>query len=180
MNVYYAKTVLYAYPHISAIMEQIDELVERKALCSMSDYSPCVEIAEKILNLTKQKDTYIELTLFAEKALKKFTESEMDLFDYKYFKQKPKEYFSNIDTEGRGYFRKQIQLAKKFAKRLECAGVTDVWFEENCLAMDFFKEMLKRVIEHEVKSQKNKSKTQREKIKESKVKKDKQNVELSA
>ena len=49
MNVYYAKSVLYAYPHIEQITEQIDELVERKALSSMTDYSPCEEIAQKII-----------------------------------------------------------------------------------------------------------------------------------
>ena len=47
MNVYYAKTVLYAYANVDAVVEQIDELVEKKALSSMRDFSPCEEQCEK-------------------------------------------------------------------------------------------------------------------------------------
>lgn len=158
MNIYYAKSVLYAYPHIESIMGQLDELVERKALCSINDYSPCVEIAEKILDFTAQKDVFISLKIVADKVLKKFTEDEIDCFDYKYFRQKPKEYFTGFDSESRGYFRKQVKLAKKFSMLLEKAGATDDWFENNCMKMDFFKDMYKRVIEHEKNTLKNKAK----------------------
>lgn len=158
MNVYYAKSVLYAYPHLEAIMEQLDELVERKALCSMNDYSPCLEIAEKILDFTAQKDVFITLKILSDKVLKKFNGDELDCFDYKYFKQKPKEYYIGFDAESRGYFRKQIRIAKKFAELLEHLGATDEWFEKNCMRMDFFKDMYKRVIEHEKNSFKNKPK----------------------
>lgn len=158
MNVYYAKTVLYAYPNIKEIIEQIDELVERKALCSINDYSPCIEIAEKILDFTSQKVTLIELESVAKRALCKFTQEEMDHLDYKYFKKKPKKYYDGFDAESRGYFRRQIRIVKIFSERLEKLGANDEWFEKNCLKMDFFKEMLKRVYEHEKNSMKNKPK----------------------
>ncbi len=163
MNIYYAKTVLYAYPHVEAIMEQIDELVERKALFSINDYSPCIEIAQKILDFTAQKDVFILIKLFCDKALRKFTDEEKDCFDYKYFKIKPKDYYENFDAESRGYFRRQVVLAKKFADTLEKLGATDRWFEENCLKIDFFKEMYKRVLEHEKSSLKNKPKKDKQK-----------------
>ena len=67
MNKFYTKTALYAYPNIDAVIEQIDELVERKALCSMSDYSPCEEIAEKIVSFTRQKIALMELKEFIGK-----------------------------------------------------------------------------------------------------------------
>ena len=169
MNVYYAKCVLYAYPHIEAIIGQIDELVERKALYSMNDFSPCIEIAEKILEFTNQKDVYIALKIAVDKVLKKFTEDELDCFDYKYFKQRPKEDFVGFDAESRNYFRKQVRIAKKFAERLEKVGATDEWFEENCMSMDFFKEMYKRVIEHEKNSLKNKPKKAKQKQREKEV-----------
>ncbi len=161
MNVYYAKCVLYAYPHIEAIMGQIDDLVERRALSSRCDYSPCVEIAQKIVDLTRQKDAFIALKIICERILNKFTEEQLDLLDYKYFKQKPREYYAHFDNESRGYFRKQIMVAKKFAESLERRGANDEWFEGNYMTMDFFKEMYKRVIEHEKKSQKNKAKNKK-------------------
>lgn len=161
MNVYYAKSVLYAYPHIEQITEQIDELVERKALSSMTDYSPCEEIANKIIEFTEQKQTFIELHVIVSKALRRLTEDELDCLDYKYFKQKPKEYYKDFDASSRAYFRKQVRVAKKFAKLMENRGATDGWFEKYCMCMDFFKEMYKRVIEHEINSMKNKPKNKK-------------------
>ena len=182
MNVYYAKTVLYAYPNIGAVIEQIDELVERKALCSINDYSPCIEIAEKILDFTSQKVTLMELNELTKRGLKKFTEEELDHLDYKYFKQKPKEYYIGFDFTSRNYFRRQQRLIRKFSESMEKIGATDEWFEKTCLKMDFFKEMLKRVYEHEKNSMKNKPKSKTDKKAQGQSLKDKKEkgVKLSA
>ena len=163
MNVYYAKAILYAYPHLEAVIEQIDELVERKALTSISDYAPCVEIAEKILSYTAQKDTLIRLKLFCEQALKSFKQYELDCIDYKYFKKKPKEYYQNFDYTSRTYFRRQTEIVKKFAKVMDKIGADNNWFEKECFKMDFFKDMFKRVIAHEKNMLKNKNKKQPQK-----------------
>lgn len=159
MKIQYAKTALYAYPNIEEVAEQIDELVERKALASMRDCSPALEQCEKIVDFTIQKSILFALKIMVEEVLSKLTLSEMDCLEYKYFKRKPKEYFFGFDAESRGYFRRQIKLAEKISDRLEKVGVTDEWFEQNCLQMDFFNELLKRVIEHE-ESVKKDSKTQ--------------------
>ena len=149
MNVQYAKTALYAYPNIKEVAEQIDELVERKALASMSDCSPEIEQCEKVVEYTAQKCVLFALKIYIDEVLEKLKDIEIDCLEYKYFKRKPKEYFYGFDAESRGYFRRQIKLAEKIADKLEKAGATDEWFEQNCLQMDFFKELLKRVIEHE-------------------------------
>lgn len=159
MNVYYAKTALYAYPNLRAVADQIDELVERKALFSINDYSPAIEQCEKIVDFTFQKDVLFALKLRIEEIFNKLSDDEKDCIEYKYFKRKPKEYFKDFDFESRAYFRKQIKIAKKVAEKLEKGGATDKWFEENCLTMDFFKELLKRVIEHENNCRKNPKKS---------------------
>ncbi len=157
MNIYYAKSVLYAYTNLEAIMEQIDELVQKKALASMTDTSPCEWQCQRIIDYTAQKDVLIDLKIACDAVLKKFTEYELDCFDYKYFKVKPKQYFENVDTQSRTYFRRQVRLAEKFAERLERMGVTNYWFEQNCLKIEFFVELLKRVKEHEILCRKNKT-----------------------
>ena len=156
MNVIFAKTALYAYPNIMAITEQIDELVEKKALFSMNDFSPALEQFDKIVDLTEQKKVMFALKLFLDDAIKQFKKDELDCLEYKYFKRKSKKYFENFDFTSRSYFRKQVKIINKVSKSLELAGATDEWFKEHCLRMDFFKELLKRVIEHEKNSQKNK------------------------
>lgn len=149
MNILYAKSVLYAYPHLESIAEQIDELVMKKALGSMTDYSPATEQCLKIINLTEQKTVLFELDILTEKILSKFTKDEMDCLDYKYFKRRPKEYYKEFDSSSRSYFRKQIRLAKKFSEKLEKAGFNDGVFEEKCLQIEFFVQLLKKVSERE-------------------------------
>lgn len=154
MNVYYVKTALYAYPHIEAILEQIDDLVLRKALSSMSDFSPCEEQCEKILDFTWQKDVLCALKLMVEKALNKLSDMQKDMLDYKYFKQKPKECFIGFDVQSRGYFRRQVALVKKLGERFDKVGLTDEWFDKNCMVMDFFVQMHKRIVKSEQKRSK--------------------------
>ncbi len=163
MNIYYTKTVLYAYGNIEAVKEQIDDFVERKALSSMSDYTPCIEQCESILNYTAQKLILIELKELVGGVLKKLSSYELDCLDYKYFKQKPKEYYSGFDCESRGYFRRQVSLVKKLGTCFENVGLTDEWFKKNCLTTNFFKELLKRVENQEKQNYKNKAKKQKKK-----------------
>ena len=154
----YTRTILYAYANINAVKEQIDDFVESKALSSMRDFSPCVEQCEKILDYTAQKVALIELKEFTEKALEKLSPYEMDCLEYKYFKRKPKEYFIGFDYESRSYFRKQVSLIKRLSEYFDGVGLTDNWFEKNCLNTNFFKELLKRVEQYEKESNKNKKK----------------------
>lgn len=116
----------------------------------------------KIIDFTFQKDALFALKIRLEEVLKGLNKDETDCLEYKYFKRKPKEYFIGFDYESRGYFRKQIKLVKKIADKLSKDGADDKWFEDNCLTMDFFKELLKRVIEHENSSHKNKKKVKKQ------------------
>lgn len=162
MNLNYAKVALYAYPNLEAIMEQIDDLVEKKAYASMNDFQPCEVQCEKIIRLTEQKDIIIQMKITIDKLIKKFSSEEYDLLDYKYFMKKDRKYFDDKDTSSRKYFRKQISVAKKFAQYLEKAGYDDLKFQKECFKIEFFRELLKRVIEHEKLSRKNK--TRKEKL----------------
>ncbi|MBE7081994.1 MAG: hypothetical protein E7372_05505 [Clostridiales bacterium] len=157
----YTRTILYAYANIDAVKEQIDDFVESKAISSMRDFSPCVEQCEKILDYTAQKVALIELKEFTEKALEKLSPYEMDCLEYKYFKRKPKEYFIGFDYESRSYFRKQVSLIKRLSEYFDGVGLTDNWFEKNCLNTNFFKELLKRVEQYEKESNKNKKKVKK-------------------
>ncbi len=154
----YTRTILYAYANIEAVKEQIDDFVERKALSSMKDFSPAIEQCEKMLEYTAQKVALIELKELTEKALKKLSSYEMDCLEYKYFRRKPKEYFIGFDYESRSYFRKQVRLIKKLSEQFDEVGLSDKWFEKNCLNTNFFKELLKRVEMHETQCNKNKKK----------------------
>lgn len=149
MNTNYVKTLLYAYPHVTALTEQIDDIVMSKALSSIRDYSPCEEQCEKIIELTEQKKTLIDFKLRADRVVKKLNQYELDCLDYKYFKQKPKEYYAQFDSSSRTYFRRQIRIVKRMNSLMEIEGLSDEWFIKKCLKMSFFFELLRRVISME-------------------------------
>ncbi len=158
MNILFAKTILYAYPVTDAVIEQIDELVEKRALSSFSDFSPAFDQCLSVVKLSMQKDILFILKKKVIEILPKFKLDEEDCLDYKYFKLKPKEHYKDFDTSSRAYFRKQIKIAEKAAKRLENAGITDEFFEKYCLKIDFIKKLYERVKEKEELSFKNKPK----------------------
>lgn len=170
MKVLYAKAALYSYAHLEAIVEQIDEIVEKKAFSSSMNFTPALNQFEEIIGLTYQKEIVYALKLCADAALKKFSEREKDFLDYKYFHLKPKDYYKDFDASSRGYFRTQVRLAEKFAECLQKAGYSDERFEDECLSIEFFREMLSRVKEKENLSRKNKTVKEKEQIKKVKSK----------
>lgn len=167
MNVIYTKTILHIYAVAQSVIDQLDELAERKALSSMGDFSPCLEQCKKIIDLKNQKNLILYIQKIINKILSKLTVEQIDLLDYKYFKKKPKEHYDNFDYYSRTYFRNQIKVISIISEKLDKYGLTDNWFMENCLAIDFFKEMLKRVQEKEKLSNKNKPKNNKNQVKRS-------------
>jgi hypothetical protein len=149
MNLYYAKTILYAYPNIDSLTEQIDQVVESKALGSIMDFRPCLEQCYSILDLTYYKDCLFSLKLQVEKLLSKLREKDLELIEYKYFRNKKREDLIYANINSRGYYRRQALVIEKVAVLLESVGVDDTFFEKNYLTNSFFKQLLKRTIEHE-------------------------------
>ncbi|MBO4251939.1 MAG: hypothetical protein J5911_04700 [Clostridia bacterium] len=165
MNVLYAKVALYAYAHLDALCAQIDEIVEKKAFSSSMNFSPALNQFEDIIGLTYQKQVVLSLKLCCMDALKGFNDREMLCLDYKYFRTCKKSEYEGLDTASRAYFRLQVRLAEKFAKNLEKAGFNDERFKSECMTMEFFREMLKRVKERENFSRKNKTAKEKAEIK---------------
>lgn len=145
----YVKCLLYTYPNVQELLDQIDVLVEKKAISSMDNFKPCLDQCEEIISLTEQKDTLIEICQNTKKILNEFSSYELDCLDYKYFKQKPKEYYSDFDSQSRQYFRVQNRIITKLERLFEGKGMHDDWFEKNCLKNSFFREMTRRVEEQD-------------------------------
>lgn len=156
MNNYFAKTILYAYPVIDDVIEQIDELKEKRAIFSMDDTSPAITQCEKIVDFNVQKAVLYIIKKSVDKILQGFSEEELLLLDYKFFKKKDRSCYESLDYLSRTYFRKQIKVLSKFIARISQTSIDDCWFKEHCLSIDFFKSLLKIVIEKDVYSYKNK------------------------
>lgn len=147
MNIYYAKAALYAYPHIDKIAEEIDNTCLKKALRSASDISSAQSQCEEIVFLKFKKQMLLEFKSRIEKALSGFKQSDLDKFEYKYFRRKGTKYFEDFDSSSCTYFRRQKRIAQTFAIRLSEAGVDDGWFEGE--GAKFIKPYIKDAIEHD-------------------------------
>lgn len=154
----YAKSVLYAYSDIDDHKRFLDELAEKAALDSMYDTTPAFLQCEEILKFAFQKEVLSELKSKIERVIAKFDGYERDCLDYKYFKIKPKEYYEDFDYTGRNYFRDQLRILQRFCERADKVGLTDEWFEENCLTAEYFREYLEYAEETERNSFKHKGK----------------------
>ena len=149
MKTNYIKTILYSFPQIEKVQNQIDEVIKNKAMASMEDNSPCDEQCEKILNLLAQKVILDDIKRKIKLLNRGLTDNEKDLLAYKYFKNKPYSYFIDKDVSSRNYFRKQANVLKKISDIFEMMGLNDKWFEEKCLTTPYFEQQLKRVEESE-------------------------------
>lgn len=158
---YYEKVLLYAYPHLEDLSRQIDELVLKRALSSFSNYTCCETQCEMILNMSDQKVRLLALKSRLDEILTRLTDYEIELLEYKYFKRKPKSSFSDFDSTSRQYFRRQLKLTEKISALLNRVGMTEKWFNENYLDIDFMKLLLDRVIEYENNGNINKNKNKK-------------------
>ena len=147
MNNLYVKAILYSYPHLDELADQITELMARKAVASMHDFSPCERQCYKMVELALQKGVVTELKRVSDAVLKNFSEEDIAYLDKKYFRT------GNINScdikQGKEFFRQIYKLEKKIGFLFECEGVRDEWFKDNCMEIAFFRELVKTVKERE-------------------------------
>lgn len=145
MDKIFVKVIMLAYPKCEKIIKEIDDLILKKALSSMQDFSPCEEQCYKIVRLMNRKQLLIELKERVDKLLEKLTEEQIKLLEYKYFKRKSKEYFDGLDVKSRMFFRKQDRLIERIGNLLERSGCGDEWFIKRYADWKFFSDLIVRV-----------------------------------
>ena len=155
MKTVYAKAILYSYSNLDRLCEAIDRHVEQRALSSINDCSPAIEQYEKIIAHMSQKDLIYDLKAVVELILPMFSEEERSYIEYKYFKKQSDKGEVKPEFKTRKYYRRQIKLAEKFAKWLKLHGIDDKKFEEKYLKIDFFRQLIRKVEEHEMQRAKN-------------------------
>ena len=137
----YVKTLLHSYVHLPKIIIRINQVVLKKALNSMKDFSSCLTQCERIVNLTTQKAILTKAKYYLERAISRLTEDEKDFLDYKFFRTNLSEYTLKINSNSRNYYRVQQKIINTIGENLGFLGKTDEWFEKYCLKVPFLKKM---------------------------------------
>lgn len=136
----YGKILLYSYKKLGKLAKEIEKLVNEKAVGSF--YSPydCERIAEDIIRLENAKEIILITKEKMDKALKQFSEQDLLMFEYRYFKSVIGKLPKPMSND-RQYFREQRRLYVKFLSAIKSVGLTEEWFNENCLKLRYFADM---------------------------------------
>lgn len=124
----YAEAALFAYPNLKQKLEDVSEAIINKAFGSSNNIKdPMVQCTE-VVTLQMTKDAIKELYRKLRSVFKSFTDEELDILTYRYFKGTPCARTTEVLSRNRNYFRQQTRLLDKFCARLNKVGLTDEWF----------------------------------------------------
>ena len=143
----YQELILFLYPRLGRAAEDIGEVVEAKALASVSGRECAERCAERLLAYLHMRDCFLTVKAAVEEVAAALTEEERYLLEYKYFRRKP-----NLEGEFAGtglrcslrtYYRKQERLARRVNALFLRAGLTEAWFAANLAGLPFFASALR-------------------------------------
>ena len=139
----YERTILYIYPEIDKIVARVDEKFKEKVFRSNLDTSPALDQCNDLIKLTEVKSALLALKVTVGDWLKKLTEEERAMVEYKYFGKKSN--LALVDIHKRQYYRKQTKISSSILFYLEKKGITESWFNKKLLHLSFIKEVSRRV-----------------------------------
>ncbi len=144
---YYEKTILTCYTSLSSMIEQIENVIKKRARNSFYDFQSTEIIANKILALCNVRFDLIDLKQRTESCLEKLNEEDRTLIEYKYFQILPKD--ENFDHTSRNYFRKQIRALDRFSKILTSQGITKEWFDNKYMKISYISSLYNKIVKEE-------------------------------
>ena len=144
----YVKTILYAYPNLPTIMDRLEQIIFKRAIRSMDDYTSSLSQCERLIKYATQKATFYQLHHAVKLILSRLEEFKLDYLKYKYFNRKCGfELLLDVELNSRQYFRRQNQIVKEIGKYLEFTGIDDNFFEQKLMKTTYIKRLYNRVRE---------------------------------
>lgn len=144
----YQKVLLYAYPKLGRMAEDIGQIVQAKARASVMGRETALACAEKLIRYNFLCGQLLFLKGEIEGMLSVFSREERFLLEYKYFRRK-KELATYSDLQlacsERTYFRRQQRLARAVNAELVRRGLNEEWFFEAFSGVSFFMSALESV-----------------------------------
>ena len=137
----YQKVLLYAYPKLERMAEDIGQIVLAKARASVMGRETALACAEKLIRYNFLRGQILFLKDELDGMLSCFSREERFLLEYKYFRRKKElAAFSDVrlSCSERTYFRRQQRLARAVNAELVRRGLTEEWFFEAFSGVSFF------------------------------------------
>jgi hypothetical protein len=143
----YAEAALFAFPNLKRKLEDVNEAIINKAFGSSNNVKDPMAQCTEVVVLQMTKDIITELYKKLRSVFKSFTDEELDILTYRYFKGTPCARTTEVLSRNRNYFRQQSVLLDKFSARLNKVGLNNEWFLSE-LAFKFMKQYIDKVAEY--------------------------------
>lgn len=128
----YQAVLLYVYPKLERLEENIGQLVEAKARASYAGKESTEACAKKMIEYLYVKDCFAWVRASLNEVLASLTKEERYLLEYKYFRRKKmlEGEFAGMccPFAERTYYRRQRKLADKLNGELIRRGMDEAWF----------------------------------------------------
>ncbi len=141
-NIKYEEVLMQLYPRLNGILEQLQKKITRLAVRSFSSFKNADDCAEKILKVVETKKKIDELYYFMTQVIKRLTEEEKAIFNYRYFD------YRSIDGfcyGSRNYYRKQNKAFIRLRELLGYIGLTKDAFFKNYADLPCVKVMIENL-----------------------------------
>ena len=132
----YAKVILKAYPQIDSVVKYMDETVKEKCLVSFNDKMPASRSVDDIVKLIENKQKLIVLKEKTRNVLKRLSDEEIAMINYKYFKNRS---IGGFDYTSRNYFRRQHKVIEHVKELLGYIDLSEQKFLKEYASIPFIK-----------------------------------------
>ena len=149
MNKLYTETLLYLFPKIDARINCINEKSIKLGFGSMRN--KIFESIELMYQLCKEKFIYMIIKNAINVIKNRLSVQQINLLEYKYFRNDNMILDKDFDHTSRNYFRRQNALLKRFSESFELLDFTNEFFEKECLKYKFISALLNNVQTGEIK-----------------------------
>lgn len=144
----YQKVLLYAYPKLGRMAEDIGQIVRAGAVASCFGKESALACAERLMGYNFLREQLLFLKGELDGICAALDREERFLLEYKYFRRR-KELVSYADLRlncsERTYFRRQQRLSRTVNAEFVRRGLTEAWFFEAFSGVPFFLSALESV-----------------------------------
>ncbi len=144
---YYVKTILSCFIALDSVIEQIENVIRKKAKNSFYEYESAERLTNTVLSLCNIRYDLIDLKEKTANSLNKLSEEDKILIAYKYFGIHPED--ENFDHTSRNYFRKQIRAIERFSKILEKEGMGFEQFQRTYMKIHYIASTYNKMVKEE-------------------------------
>ena len=145
----YQKVLLYAYPKLERMAEDIGQIVLAKARASVMGRETALACAEKLIRYNFLRGQILFLKDELDGMLSCFSREERFLLEYKYFRRKSRleGEFAGVcvSCSERTYFRRQARLASKLNGLFVRSGLDEGWFMRSLGAFPYIQDALAKL-----------------------------------